>query len=639
MDKRAIVTTANAAWMPEFPVATSEQSGTRLDSRWGPQEYSVWPQLYHPRVVHHSCIPVKGDARPVLHFDASALWDKITAEDWEWDANCGVPDLGLLNSARLRLLANCATSVIERFKACRPSDNDRSYGSHLAATIRQGIDRLRVLPTWRTHTLALAAHVQRLLLEICGLIVLYDIVQPRLKDSAFIAKRSLPVRGAFTSDAGTAQGLHRLGIPVWFIQPLTTRVRVLKVVTPTPISSLLSDELSLPRLPWGTGTLGGVVQHPGAWPFKMQEEALKSLLDATLPPLPTDDPKEPDAPPSKRSRISNDKPNVTGKSCNTQRRPTHRGTRSAAPTTAAPHPSLRYRPDEFGEIPSLWTDALSVVGTLPTPALSSAYFWPPPFLFQWAGQKGDRYLHNYVRIRSFCRQRLLDPTVGASPLRIPQWRDALWGDYRVDEQPTSGSLTAAAKERRQIQQNIRDLFSRSAGLRSYDADATVQWGGDTHSLGTLKDPGIRVQILWEIHEVSWRCELLGLDAALTGSREWATLQRWEREHVVAAVFADGTGLRVVPDWEGGERPVAAWHAPPQSGWDAGRRSYRELIRVMARWPGLPDELRILPETLVMLEPDVLSRLELVVLKFYVSSFVRVFHRLPIAPAVLPSGWL
>lgn len=60
---------------------------------------------------------------------------------------------------------------------------------------------------------------------------------------------------------------------------------------------------------------------------------------------------------------------------------------------------------------------------------------------------------------------------------------------------------------------------------------------------------------------------------------------------------------------------------------------------MARWLGLPNELRIVPESLVMLQPEELSRLELVVVNFYVTSFVRVFHRLPIAPAVLLSGWL
>ncbi|EPS93352.1 hypothetical protein FOMPIDRAFT_1136313 [Fomitopsis schrenkii] len=638
MDRRAIVTTANASWMPEFPVASSEQSCTRVDGRWGAQEYTVWPQLYHPRVVHHCCIPCKGDATPVLHFDASALWDAFTPEHWEWDVDCGIPDLGLLNAGRLRVLANCATSVMEHFKGCGCSDRDRKFGTHLAATIRQGIDRLRVLPTWRTNTLALAAHVQRLSLELCGLIVLYNVVQPRIKNPSYIAKRPLPICGAFTADAGTAKGLHRLGVPVWFIQPLTTRVRVLRVVTPTPVSALLSEEASQPRLPWGTGDLTGLVQHPGAWPFKMQEQALKCLLDVTLPPLPTDDLKGPDAPPSKRQRVSGDNTTSTVKSTRAQRRPTHRGMRSAAPTVE-PHPSLRYRADNVGEIPSLWSQALAGIRTLPTPTVSSAYFWPPPFLFQGVGQKSDHYYHNYIRIRKFCRQRLLDPTVGGNPLRIVEWRDTLWGDYRVDEVPMSGSSAAVSKEQRQIQQNVRSLFSSTAGLPSYDADGTVQWGDVTHSLESLKDARIRVQVLWEVHKVSWRSELLALDAALTGSHEWATLQRWEREHMVAAVFADGTGLHVVPDWEGGERPITFWAQPPQPSWEAGRRSYRELIRVMARWPGLPSDLRILPESLVMLEPGELSCLELVVLKFYVTSFVRVFNRLPISPAVLPSDWL
>lgn len=98
-------------------------------------------------------------------------------------------------------------------------------------------------------------------------------------------------------------------------------------------------------------------------------------------------------------------------------------------------------------------------------------------------------------------------------------------------------------------------------MPSYDTDKTVQWGGDTHSLETLKDTCICTQVLWEVHEVSWRSELLALDAALTGSRNWTTIQCWEHEHIVATVFADATGLRVVPDWEGGEKLIVSWATP------------------------------------------------------------------------------
>ena len=54
-----VVTTPNASWMPEFPVATPGQIITRTDGRWGPQEYSLWPQLFSRDVSHHACIPVE----------------------------------------------------------------------------------------------------------------------------------------------------------------------------------------------------------------------------------------------------------------------------------------------------------------------------------------------------------------------------------------------------------------------------------------------------------------------------------------------------------------------------------------------------------------------------------------------------
>lgn len=59
MDHRAVVTTPNAKWMPEYPVATPGQVVTRTDGWWGPQEYSFWPQVYDTTVAHHTCIPVE----------------------------------------------------------------------------------------------------------------------------------------------------------------------------------------------------------------------------------------------------------------------------------------------------------------------------------------------------------------------------------------------------------------------------------------------------------------------------------------------------------------------------------------------------------------------------------------------------
>ncbi|EPS97787.1 hypothetical protein FOMPIDRAFT_1052168 [Fomitopsis schrenkii] len=542
----AVVTTPNAKWMPEFPVAKPGRICTRVDGRWGPQEYSLWPQLYHPRVLHHACIPAKGARIDVVDYMFDDLWEPVSENEWAPDSACGVPELGFLSKACLASLRTTARTITFNYRQAGGGRREaqKKFGYHLCTTVEQALDRISILPTWRSHAIALAAHIRRLCLELTGLILLLNVVQRRADDPSFRAKgQALPVRSAFTADPTTAQELFRLGIPVWFIQPLTKTLRIVEVVSyPTSVSTILSDTLSQPRLYSGSGDMAGIVHHPGDWPYKMQEEALKALLELVLPALPRDEPEASGEPQPKKAKIDDSGAN---RHDNTARpgkksRPTHRGKRAPPRPPLNPveaHPSLRYRAPTACAVPAIWADALAAVGTLPAPPSAASYYWPPPFVFENAGGKAQRYLHNYVRIRGFCQQRLLDPSLGASPLRIAEWRDGLWGDYTVHElQGSSTSLTKQSKERQAIQQNVRKLFSRTAGLATYGPDQAPVFNAKKVSLDVANDPILRAQVIWEAHEVNWRCELRDLDAHLTGSRDWPALARWERETSVSRVW-------------------------------------------------------------------------------------------------------
>ncbi|KAH9928326.1 uncharacterized protein B0H18DRAFT_874961 [Fomitopsis serialis] len=649
MNDKAVVTTPNATWLPEFPVASPGEICTRVDGRWGPQEYSLWPQLYHKRVLHHACIPVQGALIDGLKFQADDLYDHVAWNEWQVCKECGVPDLGYIDKGSITLLKGVAAhiGVTYHMSTLAQREDRQKFGKHLIATVDQALDQLSILPMIRAHAIALAAHVKRLLLELCGLIVLYEIVQPRALDPAFVAKKALPIRGAFTNDAGTTQVLFRLGIPVWFIQTLTRSLRVVEVHTySTPISSRMSDELSQPRLHSDGGDLAGVVQHPGDWPFAMQREVLKTLLDIKISPLPNQQPiaadGASDARPAKKVKTSPDVHLDRGRTeqSGSSSRRTRRGKR-AAPELPPPHPSLRYQSPHTSVVPGAWEVVLVAAGTLPSPPSPATYYWPPPFLFEGGGGKSNRYYHNYIRIRQFCRQRLLDRTVGAEPLRISEWRDALWGDYRTQpaDVPSEDSSTRG-KERKQIQQNVRRLFGNTAGLATYTAALTPQWGQVTVSENTAKDPALHAQVLWEAHEINWRCEVRALDAELTRSRDWDVLTRWEREARVCRLWSGiGSGLRVIPRWESGETTRARWDSPDESGWREARSTLSELVGVMARWPGLPEELKGIADEIVEYPADKFRVVQRAALQFYVRTFTNVFKRLPIPPAVLPTKWV
>ena len=267
-----MVTMPNAHWMLEFPVASPGCICTHSNGCWGPQEYSLWPQLYHPRVVHHACIPVKGAKIDGIDYLLGNLWDPVSEDDWSPDPTCGVPDLGFLTRLCMASIKVSAQHVVFQFGRAGGGRNEgqKKYGYSLCTTLQQGLDCLTILPTWRTNAITLTAHICQLCLELCGFIVLFDIFQPHAAITTFCARQPLPLSGPFTAEQATAQQLYRLDILVWFIQPLTRIICIVEVILyPTPLSMMLSETLSQPQLYSGSGDMAAIVQHPGDWPFKM----------------------------------------------------------------------------------------------------------------------------------------------------------------------------------------------------------------------------------------------------------------------------------------------------------------------------------------------------------------------------------
>ncbi|EPS92668.1 hypothetical protein FOMPIDRAFT_1137474 [Fomitopsis schrenkii] len=189
-----------------------------------------------------------------------------------------------------------------------------------------------------------------------------------------------------------------------------------------------------------------------------------------------------------------------------------------------PHAAFTYEPppvDILGNTPN-WESALKSVSPLCHPPPRAAlYYFPPPFSFITAGDKTGRFIHNYARICMFCKQRVFEPHFDGRPLRISEWRHALHGDYGLDEPdgptPPSGSSVADvhARLRHEQKQAFRKLFARSAGLVSYSKDMLPKFRRDRiTATAAASGRGLARQVIWEVNEMNWRCELRALDALL-----------------------------------------------------------------------------------------------------------------------------
>ncbi len=148
----------------------------------------------------------------------------------------------------------------------------------------------------------------------------------------------------------------------------------------------------------------------------------------------------------------------------------------------------------------------------------------------------------------------------------------------------------------------------------------------------VSDCNIHRRVVWGTHETNWRCELLALNAVMTGSNEWTKLLRWMRESLVSQVWGPGTsGLDVVPPVDEADLPMFCWVAPPEEGWESCRPYLSAFVEVLSRWPGCPRELRGGYRKVFNSGEDQFSCTLEAAIMFYIHTFVSKFDRLSVPP--------
>ncbi len=681
----SVFTSPNQLFVPQFAIAHSEIL-TYDDGRWALHEYSRWPQEYDRANVHVACIPRKGAPGSP---EAAIVWRVWERPDWELDT-CGVARLGMLKSHLLVELELAAERAIERVYCCRrdciPINETVRV---LVLCLRHCLDRLRLLPSERSVVISLAAHVQRLILELAGVRIYLEIVLERIASARDFRLEVLDVIGAHTADASAADMLHRVGVPVWFQQHITPQLGIWSVVALSE-PDIFSSVPSYPRLVLATRDLSGALNTPGESMRAMNALVRRQLCDSRLPELivAAEDELDTDVG-HKRARLETqwnhewDSSIGSAKPTLVVRNPRHtrtlphdlpvaprhgsagkrvskaRGGASAlTPLRPLPPSGSSFKMNPFRQhypsslldhIPA-WTEALAGVSPLPQPSKSVKYFFPPPWLldrlvgYPVSSDKLTRYVHHWITIRKFCRLRLFDRTLAGRPLTISEWRDALWGDYSLDGQTDSDNLqpsTSTAgrdrlKRRHQLKQSLRELFCNVAALPSYDSTASPAFGRVAVSLDTISnDMSLHSRVVWELHETNWRCELLALDAVMVGSHDWPEMRRWAREAHISEVWGPPrSGLNVVPDVDSADDRL--WPDTADADWAQGRQPLRALVDLLSRWQGCPASLQLSPDHLDTCGREEYGRIQRAAFAFYVRTFVDVFERLPIPPVRRPA---
>ncbi|KAH9885581.1 hypothetical protein C8Q73DRAFT_749167 [Cubamyces lactineus] len=598
------VTSPNATWIPQYP--------TYSDGRWGEREYSRWPQLLTPGMWHKACIP-RVDSEEGRRLGA-AVWRTLRPGDWEVDHRAAMPGLGKIRGQLIDALEDAAQAAIMRLDMIAGQPARRlEYGRQLVLILRQCVDRMRLLPATVDISIAVAAHVQRLCLEMAGLDVYLRVVLPRLESTLDYSTRVLEVLGAFVNEGTSASSL---------VRPLSRDVKVWKVVPIRLVEEELSATPSAVPIHHLPTERVGAMNLTFNWDVQMVVAVSRELCAPTVEGLRTITAGQPqDGPESKRARVES----LVGSkdlSLPVHARPQSKNaaTPSGGSSSGAQHPSRTYTASPFYHLLHAWASALRDVGILKQ---------SPAAVHIRRDDKVFRYLHNLVRIREFCRARLFDPTVDGKALSIAEWRSALWGDYTPKDAPPTrakASEEKKAKRRHEDRNAIARLFGSVACLPPYDEAQVVTLDDmDVDKNFAAQSVMLRMRLIWEAHEINFRCDLVALDRAMVPRNEWPIMHRWQREADISAVWGQRSGIvTVLPH----PREVTDFH------WRRGSDpQWRECI------PSL------LPANLcraVRQEPwdvGLYTHVQEQAIRFYVENFVAHFHRLPVAPIMFPTAYL
>jgi hypothetical protein len=188
--------------------------------------------------------------------------------------------------------------------------------------------------------------------------------------------------------------------------------------------------------------------------------------------------------------------------------------------------------------------------------------------------------------------------------------------------------TKAAKTRMEIETILRDCIEE--GHLNLDianlAGTPAVWEGRTVSKTDIMDSAIGRKIVWELHEVSFRWELLTLDQRMYRG----SLTRTERDIRVLGNLPQAGGSIVPLSWNNGQD---GFGAPSENG---RRASTQALYQIMSEWHS--QRTRSLPKVLHVLEQRVpgvtekdLMDAEEQVVAFYINTFVDSFERAPVIP--------
>ena len=261
------------------------------------------------------------------------------------------------------------------------------------------------------------------------------------------------------------------------------------------------------------------------------------------------------------------------------------------------------------------------------------YRFPDPGLFILTTLK-DVYLATWLSARPawmWGMMKEISPTGGGGPICVPSqwWRDFLHrGCFDHDSSfhtlATSKAITMkGCSKTGQRNQEVTRIFHHHMGSELKKVES-VFWRGRwlmQEDIAHL-EPGIIVEILWDLYKHNWRLELVSLDRVVVPSM-WLPREAQNQDALLKSLFHNNDYLV--------SQFLNSNHGLTAMVWKDWVPYLKIFHKIMLSWPGFP----LSGNSLKLTSPAEVTFIKKFLANFYCQTFFDFFGRAPITPHRLP----
>lgn len=245
------MTTPNADHLP-FIDLNHQSVISRRDGRWGPHDWTQWPQWYFEEYEHFPFIRRRPAAEKMADHPFHRLWWNMGQDDFVEEPGCGLTGVGRLRESIAEEYVRLCGDLLGLVRDCSSGTKDHQRRLRAAVTaVRHCTATLRWTPQTYANVLYTLTATQRHYLESQAMLKRIQVHEERATRPTDVSPAPPPVdlsfMGTITDLESVASDLFDIGVPVWFVRGgafIPQHINIVRqepLVSPHPVLGVVMD--------------------------------------------------------------------------------------------------------------------------------------------------------------------------------------------------------------------------------------------------------------------------------------------------------------------------------------------------------------------------------------------------------------